>query len=130
YRSGFSAVCGSRKRRQTMSKTVLMVLSLICAAGFCGEATGQSRTVESGESKTIRVFALRLKPGQDLRKEIENFLKEKQITAGFVITTVGSLRTASIRFADQPSSSMIQGKFEIVSLVGSLSTNGSHLHIS
>ena len=113
-----------------MSKTVLMVLSLICVAGFCGVATGQSRTFESGESKTMRVFALRLKPGQDLRKEIEAFVKDNKITVGFVVTKVGSLRTASIRFADQSSSTKIEGKFEIVSLVGSLSTNGSHLHIS
>ena len=39
---------------------------------------------------------------QDLREQLEAFVKEKRIHAGFIITTVGSLRQASIRLADQP----------------------------
>ncbi len=98
-----------------------------------GVATGQTqsgRPVEAGESKTMKVFALRLKPGEDLRRQIEALVKEKKIQAGFVMTTVGSLREASIRLADQPSATKFEGKYEIVSLVGTLSKSGVHLHIS
>ena len=78
----------------------------------------------------MRVFALRLKPGQDLRQQIEAFVKEKHFRAGFIITTVGSLRQAAIRLADQSSPTQFDGKFEIVSLVGTLGQDGVHLHIS
>ena len=78
----------------------------------------------------MRVFALRLKPGQDLRQQIEAFVKATHIRAGFIITTVGSLRQAAIRLADQSSTTQFDGKFEIVSLVGTLGQDGVHLHIS
>lgn len=78
----------------------------------------------------MKVFALRLKPGQDLRKEIERFTKERGIKAGFIITTVGSLEKVSLRLADQNNASSFEGKFEIVSLVGTLSQDGVHLHLS
>jgi predicted DNA-binding protein with PD1-like motif len=76
------------------------------------------------------VHAFRLKPGQDLRKEIENFAANNHITAGYMVTCVGSLTQTNIRFANQPNGSLANGHFEIVSLVGTISTNGSHLHIS
>ena len=75
-------------------------------------------------------YAFRIKPGQDLRQEIENFVKDKNINAGWVATCVGSLTNYNIRFANQPNGSTGSGHFEIVSLVGTLSTSGSHIHIS
>ena len=75
-------------------------------------------------------YAFRLKPGQDLRQEIEKFVKDKNINAGWVATCVGSLTNYNIRFANQPNGSTGTGHFEIVSLVGILSTSGSHIHIS
>ncbi len=57
-------------------------------------------------------------------------MKEKHLRAGFIITTVGSLRQAAIRLADQSSATQFDGKFEIVSLVGTLGQDGVHLHIS
>jgi len=90
----------------------------------------QSSPLEQGESQGMKVFALRLRPGQDLRKEIERFTREKSIKAGFIITTVGSLEKVTLRLADQKNTSSFEGKFEIVSLVGTLSQDGVHLHIS
>ena len=78
----------------------------------------------------MNTYAFRLKPGQDLRLELEKFVKEKNIAAGWVGTCVGSLTNYNIRFANQPKGSTGSGHFEIVSLVGTLSTNGSHVHIS
>ena len=76
------------------------------------------------------VYAFRLKPGQDLKAEIQKLVNEKQIKAGWINTCVGSLTNYQIRFANQPNGSSDSGHFEIVSLTGTVSVNGSHLHIS
>jgi predicted DNA-binding protein with PD1-like motif len=78
----------------------------------------------------IKPYAFRLKPGQDLKQEIQKLVNEKQIKAGWISTCAGSLANYNIRFANQPNGSMDSGHFEIVSLTGTISTNGSHLHIS
>jgi predicted DNA-binding protein with PD1-like motif len=90
----------------------------------------KSVAVERGESDGMRVYALRLRPGQDLRRELESFTREQGIRAGFIITTVGSLRKAAIRLADKSDATSFEGKFEIVSLVGTLARDGVHLHVS
>ncbi len=77
-----------------------------------------------------KAHAFRLKPGQDLKKEILQYVKEKQIKAGWISTCVGSLTNYNIRFANQPEGNSGSGHFEIVSLTGTVSVNGSHLHIS
>jgi len=75
-------------------------------------------------------YVLRLLPGRDLRLSIENFVKEHKIAAGWIATCVGSLSAWSIRFANQKNSVGAVGHFEIISLTGTLSFNGCHLHIS
>jgi predicted DNA-binding protein with PD1-like motif len=74
--------------------------------------------------------AFRLKPRQDLKTEIQKLVNEKQIKAGWISTCVGSLTNYNIRFANRPDGNSDSGHFEIVSLVGIVSMNGSHLHIS
>jgi predicted DNA-binding protein with PD1-like motif len=78
----------------------------------------------------MKIFALRLKPNQDLKESLKNFVISNNIEAGFILTTVGSLKQATLRFANQNDSKVLYDKFEIVSLVGTLSTHGIHLHIS
>ena len=81
-------------------------------------------------TEKITAHALRLKPGQDLRTSIENYVKENKITAGWITTCAGSLTDYNIRFANQQTGTTRRGHFEIVSLTGTLSENGSHMHIS
>lgn len=81
-------------------------------------------------NESISSTAFRLKPGEDLRSGIEKIVKEKQIKAGWVATCSGSLTDYAIRFANQPEASTGSGHFEIVSLTGTVSINGSHLHLS
>ena len=76
-----------------------------------------------------KVYVFRLKPGEDLRKSIEAVVKEKNIIAGWINTCVGSLTDYMIRFANQQEGNHVSGHFEIVSLTGTVSVNGSHLHI-
>ena len=78
----------------------------------------------------IQAFTFRLKPNQDLFKEIETFVDEKGIEAGVILACVGSLTTATLRLASSVSYDTFKGPFEIVSLTGTVSTHGSHLHIS
>jgi predicted DNA-binding protein with PD1-like motif len=78
----------------------------------------------------ISTHAFRLKPGQDLKEEIQKLVTDKQIKAGWISTCVGSLTNYNIRFANQPNGFSDSGHFEIVSLTGTVSTNGSHIHIS
>jgi predicted DNA-binding protein with PD1-like motif len=111
-----------------------MLIGLSLVAVFASTVRAQTdnlakRTV-SFEARYLRVIALRLKPGQDLRREIEGLVKARHIRAGFILTTVGSLSQAAIRLADQSSATRFEGKFEIVSLVGTLGPEGVHLHIS
>jgi predicted DNA-binding protein with PD1-like motif len=77
-----------------------------------------------------KVYIFRLKPGEDLRNSIEAIVKEKNIEAGWINTCVGSLTDYTIRFANQQEGLRDSGHFEIVSLTGTVSVNGSHLHIS
>jgi uncharacterized protein len=98
----------------------LLFISCICI----------SAQIESASAKKMKVYALRLKPNQDLRAELEKFTKENKISAGFIITAVGSLKETKIRLADKNDSTVFEGNFEIVSLVGTLAADGVHLHIS
>ena len=78
----------------------------------------------------MKVFTLRLEPEQDLRKELDKFTKENNIQAGVIITCVGSLKQAVLRYSDMEEGIKLTGKFEIVSFVGTLSQDGSHLHMT
>ena len=75
-------------------------------------------------------FIFRLFPGADLRYSIQDFVKDRSIQAGWVVSCAGSLTEYSIRFANQPGASKGSGHFEIVGLTGTVSLNGSHLHVS
>ena len=78
----------------------------------------------------MKTYALRLRPGDDLRQQLTGFVQAHQILAGTLLTCVGSLTEATLRLANQTAPTVYQGHFEIVSLVGTLSVNGSHLHLA
>jgi predicted DNA-binding protein with PD1-like motif len=78
----------------------------------------------------MKIFPIRLKPEQDLKVSLKSFVEQNNIQSGFILTAVGSLRQASLRFANQDETQVFEERFEIVSLVGTLSTYGLHLHIS
>lgn len=77
-----------------------------------------------------RFWALRLRPGQDLRGELQRFAREKQLRAGFVASCAGSCTRTSVRYANQPAATVREGHFEIVSLTGTLAADGMHVHAS
>ncbi len=72
----------------------------------------------------------RLLPNQDLFDEIQAFVHAKNIQAGVVLSAVGSLTHATLRLANRSTYNEYEGPFEIVSITGTVSVNGSHLHIA
>lgn len=124
-----------RAKRLTHALLALLALGCACAEAGAQQATtnanvSASQTAEAFASGRLRTYALRLRPGQDLRRELERFAKEQKLQAGLVLTAVGSLTKAALRLADQSEATQFEGKFEIVSLVGTLSPDGPHLHVS
>lgn len=69
--------------------------------------------------------ALRLNPGDDLRGALE----AREFT-GFVVAGIGSLAQAQLRLAGEPAPTFIAGPLEILTLSGSLTPDGAHLHAS
>jgi predicted DNA-binding protein with PD1-like motif len=102
--------------------SLVPVLVLLLSAGYGGKT-------EKLVPQTI-TYAIRLKPGEDLRKSIQAFVDDKGIKAGWIASCAGSLMDYHLRFANMPTGSKGSGHFEIVSLSGTLSTNGNHLHLS
>lgn len=78
----------------------------------------------------MRNYTFRLTPGQDLYNSIEMFVQARKIEAGCVLSGVGSLTHVTLRFANQDSLHEDTGHFEIVSITGTVSIHGSHLHVS
>ncbi|MGI2902911.1 PPC domain-containing DNA-binding protein [Tolypothrix sp. VBCCA 56010] len=78
----------------------------------------------------MKIFPIRLKPNQDLRQSLKNFANQENIKAGFILSAIGSLKQAKIRFANQSDSILLIEKFEILSLNGTIATSGVHLHIA
>ncbi|GCC49899.1 DUF296 domain-containing protein [Chryseotalea sanaruensis] len=85
---------------------------------------------DKSDKKDMKVETIRLKPGEDLYVALQDFVAREKIEAAFIITCVGSLTGANIRYANQGTPTLISGHFEILSLVGTLSINGTHLHIT
>lgn len=78
----------------------------------------------------MKLHTLRLTPNMDLRQELGNEAAKRGIAAGFILSTVGSLSRACLRFADESIDRLIGGPMEILSLSGTLSPDGCHLHIA
>lgn len=84
----------------------------------------------SAESLSLRTIAARLTPGEDLRNAIERLGHEHHVEAGCVVSAVGSLTKATLRLAGAETFSKHKGPFEIVSLSGTISPDGVHLHLA
>ena len=76
----------------------------------------------------MTVLALRLLPGSDLKSSLDSLVLEQGIPAACILTCTGSLTQAAVRFAGKAETTNLAGPLEIVSLTGTLSPDGSHLH--
>ncbi|MBK8612093.1 MAG: DNA-binding protein [Flavobacteriales bacterium] len=76
------------------------------------------------------VHVLRLEPGEDLRPAIQAWATKSNIEAATVISAVGSLSAAHLRYAGRADGIMITGELEVCSFSGTLAKHGLHLHLS
>lgn len=73
---------------------------------------------------------LRLRPGDDLRRALEAAVGACGFDSAFVVSGIGSLVDARLRFAGDDKETLVTGPLEIVSLSGTLSASGVHLHMA
>uniref|UniRef100_A0A1B6MV68 PPC domain-containing protein n=1 Tax=Graphocephala atropunctata TaxID=36148 RepID=A0A1B6MV68_9HEMI len=86
----------------------------------------------------VQCYTIRLLPGQDLREGIEEFVEKKNLEGAFIMTCVGSIESATLRFpipktghvpAMNRELTYKKEYFDILSLVGTVSLGGCHLHV-
>jgi predicted DNA-binding protein with PD1-like motif len=78
----------------------------------------------------MELHPIRLSPGDDLRAALDAALAAARHDAGFVVAGIGSLSRAQLRMAGAGQPTLVEGDIEILTLSGTLSRDGSHLHMS
>lgn len=78
----------------------------------------------------MKEHAIRLVKGDDLKLSLEKYVEENNIKAGVIVSCVGCLYETVIRDAGGIKAVTIKEKVEIVSVTGTLSMDGCHIHIS
>ena len=72
---------------------------------------------------------LKLVPGSDLRLSLEE-LAQRDGISGFVLGVVGNLTKASFQCPGQADPTVLEGDLEVITLNGTFSPEGVHLHLS
>lgn len=73
---------------------------------------------------------VRLTPGQDLKSEILGLAKRNDLRASVVLSGVGSLSKACLRYAGAKEGTLLEGPFEIVAITGTLAHDSLHIHLA
>ncbi len=99
--------------------------------GFAGSVlAGAAPAASAVTGSALEAHAFRLRPGEDLLGGILAQARALELRAGCVLTAVGSIRHLRLRFADQPGPTELEGRFEIVSLSGTVTRDVAHLHLA
>jgi uncharacterized protein len=101
----------------------------IASLGFVVNTSVRADLPKATQSSGIKGYAVRLTPGQDVKKELLAFARKEGLKAPAIVTCVGSLTDVNVRLANQKEGTARKGHFEIVSLVGMLDADGGHLHL-
>ena len=72
----------------------------------------------------------RLKPGDDSQSAFKRIASAHKLKAGVIVSAVGSLSSASLRFAGANEGTTIEGPLEVVSVTGTISDSSMHVHLS
>lgn len=146
------------RRRGAQQSSLLSLLSIVAivvslvAVALSGVAITRASTSSSAEASLptivgalsgspMRTVTFRLFPGEELLSGLMRRVNALGLQAAWIVTTVGSLTHYEIRYANQPNATPGDGHFEIVSLVGTLTSTGNgrpgvanagawHVHIS
>ena len=82
----------------------------------------------SSISSAIRVYPLRLTPNTDVFSTIRTFINNNGLRSVFIMTCVGSVKAGRLRMANTTDTVDLTTEHEIVSLVGTLDSEGAHIH--
>ena len=77
----------------------------------------------------MQPLPLKLAPGSDLRLSLEE-LAQRDGISGFVLGVVGNLTKASFQCPGQAEPTVLEGDLEVITLNGTFSPKGVHLHLS
>ena len=77
----------------------------------------------------MQPLPLKLAPGSDLRLSLEALAQMDGIS-GFVLGVVGNLTKASFQCPGQAEPTVLEGDLEVITLNGTFSPEGVHLHLS
>ena len=75
-------------------------------------------------------YVIRLKPGQELKTEVDRLAHERRLQAASITSAVGSLTDVSLRLANRDETTHYTGHFEVVSLSGYLADGEFHVHMA
>ncbi|HPH64420.1 MAG TPA: DNA-binding protein [Kofleriaceae bacterium] len=89
-----------------------------------------SATMLATPSSDTRSFIVRLKPGQDVKTELEALANANHLQAASIVSVVGSLTNVALRYANQPTTTRLQGHFEVVAMSGYLADGEFHCHLA
>ncbi len=73
---------------------------------------------------------LRLLPGEDFLETVDAYCHKHNIEAAFIGTCVGGLSSVTFRKGVTRDRLTLQGSYEIVSMEGTVSKGGTHIHAS
>lgn len=76
------------------------------------------------------MYIFRLKKGQDLKKEIVKYCEENNIKSGIIGACVGCCYEINFRLAGGKTFYHNKEDYEIVSMTGTISKDGVHIHVS
>ena len=77
----------------------------------------------------METLPLELEPGQDLHLTLSELAMQQQLS-GFVLGVVGNLSQATFRCPGQQQPTRMSGELEVITLNGTFSPSGVHLHLS
>ena len=77
----------------------------------------------------METLPLELEPGQDLHLTLSELALRQQLS-GFVLGVVGNLSQATFRCPGQQQPTRMNGELEVITLNGTFSPSGVHLHLS
>ena len=77
----------------------------------------------------MRAVPLHLQAGSDVRRSLEQLALEHN-AGGFVLSVVGNLSQAAFACPGKSAPTVLAGELEIITLQGTISPDGVHLHLS
>ena len=111
---------------------------------MAGPAAGVRSLSTVPEGHDARLHCVRISPGDDVLACLLDFVTQRGLTAAAVVSAVGSTGTTTLRPAGGEPTRTFEGKFEVVSLSGTIAPGGQpggdiyggvdgekhHLHLS